>query len=106
MDNLRSVKLKDLPVTLSIRLKAADPFHRIFKGDMGLTEVWFTREPSGALHVGTDIEEDALEWLASYYTLSDREFDDHERLINGTLGMQKLYNAIMNTPVTQINEDV
>jgi hypothetical protein len=105
LNKLRSAKIKDVPVTMSFRLKVDDPFHRIFEGDMGISEVWFTREPNGALHVGTDIDDDALEWLASYYSLSGREFDDHERLMNGMLGMQKLYDAIMDMPITQINED-
>lgn len=105
LNKLRSAKIKDVPVTMSFRLKVDDPYHRIFEGDMGLSEVWFTREPGGALHVGTDIDGDALAWLASYYTQSDREYDGHERLMNGMLGMQKLYNAIMDTPITQINGD-
>jgi hypothetical protein len=55
--------------------------------------------------LGTDIDGDALEWLASYYNQSNREFDDSARLMNGMLGMQKLYDAIMDTPITQINGD-
>jgi hypothetical protein len=100
-----SARIGELPVTMSFRMKADNPFHRLFEGDLGRVDVWFTRAPNGALYLGTDLDDDALEWLASYYSRQTRELSDSERRNYGMLGMQKLYDAIRDTPVTAIGED-
>ena len=105
LERLRNSTIDALDVSMGFRFRAANPFYRIWKGDMGTTDVWFTRQPGGAVHVASDADEDGVEWLASYFAGSGREFSDSERTSYSVLGAQKLYNAIAGIAVTQINED-
>lgn len=105
LERLRGAAVADLPVSMGFRFRAANPYYRIWKGDMGTTDVWFTRQPNGAIHIGSDADSDGVEWLASYYARSGREFSDSDRFTYSLLGAQKLYNAIAGKSVTQINED-
>jgi hypothetical protein len=105
LERIRGSKVKDIPVSMGFRFKVDNPYYRIWKGDMGLTEVRFSRDPDGSIHLGSDADEDGMEWLGSYYTGSGREFSDSERWNVAILGAQKLYNLIANMPITNINED-
>ncbi len=35
LNRLNGMQVKDRPLTLGFRFKVADPYHRVFKGDMG-----------------------------------------------------------------------
>ena len=105
LERIRGAKIKDLPVTIGFRFSAASPYYRIWSGDMGRVEIWFSRYPDGSIHVGSDSEEDGREWLGSYYTGLSREFSDQERFMYALLGAQQLYDRIADTTVGRINED-
>ena len=105
LERIRGAKIKDLPVTIGFRFSAASPYYRIWSGDMGRVEIWFSRDPDGSIHVGSDSEEDGREWLGSYYTGLSREFSDQERFMYALLGAQQLYDRIADTTVGRINED-
>jgi hypothetical protein len=107
LKTIRGAKIKDLRVSMAFQIRVDDPYYRIFKGDLGLSDVGFVVDPDGAVHVGSDVDDDAQEWLGSYYTQSAREFSsDSERWMMAMLGAQKLYNVIKNMPITNVNEDI
>ena len=105
LETLLNGKVGNIPVSMGFRYRVANPFYRIWEGDLGLADVRFTREPNGAIHIGSDMDDDGREWLASYYTGSSRKFDDHERFLYALLGAQKLYDATKHTRIGEINQD-
>jgi hypothetical protein len=91
LQKLAGTPVKDLPLTLAFRYWVQNPIYRVFKGEW--IQAWFTRDPSGNVWLDDDIEEGAMEWLASYHSGISRMLSDEEREKYAPLGARKLYEA-------------
>jgi hypothetical protein len=103
-NRLQGMAVRDLPLTLGFRFKVADPYYRVFKGDMGRSDAWFTRSSDGRFLLEHN-DDDGEEWLASLYSRRSDEHTASERGANAVLGAEKLYNAIMGKTIGKINMD-
>jgi hypothetical protein len=127
LSELAGAKVKDLPLTLTFRFWAWDPFLRGLDRILGspdLCKVWFERRVDKnknlSFSVSTESEtglfdhavSDGTEWLASYYMHSigipaDHDLSDDERSKYAPLGAEKLYKLIENKPIGNVsNSDV
>jgi hypothetical protein len=103
---LKGAAVKDLPLTLTFRFWASNPFKGFFVEP--LCKVWFERRSDGRVWVdfeesgpGPSVE-DGLEWLASYAQGTDREFSKEERRKYAPEGARRLYEQIKSKPVKNL----
>jgi hypothetical protein len=109
---LRGTPIKDLPLTLTFRMWADNPFKGLFQDVF--CKIRFERRPDGAIWVDFDCDEpgsyspeDGLEWLASYYFQTDRWLSKAERRQYAPQGALKLYDKIKDKPVIGLmNSDI
>ncbi len=106
LNRLRKMKVENLGVTLAFHFRVDDPYHRIVKGDMGLSEVGFVRDTNGGCYIDDRMtDDDGKEWLASYYTGRGEEHSDQDRNLYAPLGARKFYEATKHGFVVAVNED-
>jgi hypothetical protein len=119
---LAGAKVKDLPITLTFRFWAFNPFRGLVERVLGvpgdLCKVWFERRPDGIVWVDFDEPtvgdsvSDGIEWLASSYMHSIRvpaghDLSSEERLKYAPLGALRIYNIIKDKPVDSVsNADI
>jgi hypothetical protein len=101
LQKLAGTPVKDLPLTLAFRYWVENPIYRILKGDW--VQAWFTRDPGGNVWLDEDLEEGAMEWLASYHSGIDRMLTDEERAKYAPLGAKKLYEATKNKLLVNVS---
>lgn len=106
LKRLKYSELHDLDLTLGFRFRVDDA-HIQWKWDgvLGTSDVWFTRTSAGEFFVEDTDDGLGKEWLASYYTNSDREFSASERDANARLGARKLYEATKHMQIGKLDED-
>jgi hypothetical protein len=102
--NLRGARLQDLPLTMSFAFKAVSPYNYFNWGfDRTTPDIFlaFVRDPDGGIFM-TDprMQDDAKEWLASYYTRKSADHTDVERDLYAPRGAMKLWEAIKSKTVT------
>ena len=93
---LSGTAVKDLPLTLTFRFWADNPFKGcgpgVFFVDI-LCKVWFERRSDNSIWVDLDeSDEEGLEWLASYYLRTSRELSESEREKYTPSGTRKCTN--------------
>jgi hypothetical protein len=88
-------------LTIGFRFTVDSPYTRAVFG-RGRTEIRFTRDPHGTLRLEDGLDEDALEWLASYHSGISRELTDAERAQFAPLGAQKLFTAVRGKPIMTV----
>jgi hypothetical protein len=98
LDTVRDAQLREVPVTMSFAFSATSPYNYWNWGRARtIPKIFlaFVRDPDGNYYL-TDprMQEDAKEWLASYYTRQDAAHTDNERDFFAPFGAKKLYEAI------------
>jgi hypothetical protein len=97
---LAGFRVAELPVMARFTFFAKNPFSGGWTTAGGI-DIHFSRDPKGRFYVA-GAGEDALEWLASYYTRKKEEHSDEEREKYAPLGAEKLYNAIKDKLVNKV----
>jgi hypothetical protein len=96
---LGGARVAKLPVMARFTFYAQNPFSGGWTSP-GI-DIHFSRDPNGRFYV-TGAGEDAMEWLASYYTRKKEEHSYEEREKYAPLGAEKLYNAISDKLVNKV----
>jgi hypothetical protein len=118
LTQLSGAKVKDLPITLTFRFWAFNPFRNIVERALGvpgdLCKVWFERRPDGTVWVDFDEPtagesvSDGIEWLASSYMHSigipaGHDLSNEERRKYAPLGALRIYELIKNKLVGRVS---
>lgn len=114
---LSGTAVKDLPLTLTFRFWASNPFTRwgpfVIFSEV-LSKVWFEHRADGSTWVDFDEADvgNGIEWLGSYYLYSigksaNDELSAKERREYAPKGAEKLYDLIKNKPIINLsNTDI
>jgi hypothetical protein len=101
LDWLKGAEIQDLKMTLSFRFSAIDPYPYAF-GSEGWVPIFFVRDRDGRIFL--DGPEHADEWLASYHDHNPLEHSKTERDRRAPLGAAKLYEAIKDKRIGDVEQ--
>jgi hypothetical protein len=104
---LSGTPIKDLPLTLTFRFWATNPFSGLFQDVF--CKVWFERRSDKSIWVDFDEDtpgmsvDNGIEWLASYASGLSRELSEAERRKYAPEGAKKVYEHVKDKPVINLS---
>jgi hypothetical protein len=98
LNRLLNLQVQDLPLTLGFRFR--------IRNKLGPpTDVWFTRTADDHVYIEDNVDDDGLEWLASYLTGDGVAHSAKDRQKLARWGATKLYEATKHMRIGKINMD-